>query len=389
MVVEDDFFFIILFNNNNNTSFKRLLSIEQRRRRDRRIPRIALVDPSESAWVKLYCSGSDSAMITLTGLDYPSFNFLSVKFEELYSEYTPYSSSGRIILKRVRGRFRRPRSLDSRGCLALVLSYNRTRGSTYALSLLFGVTGTVLALFLKFGRRLLLKVLKSEPGAKVQMPSLDEIEQFKSIVIDRYPSLEDAWCVMDGVKLLLETSGSNRIQECFYNGWTHDHYVSNVFVFSPAGVIATCSINNPGCMHDSQIAEQGGVYAKLEMAYNASGGKAVVDSAFARGRYEFLIKSCQTLPSNAPRQTVLVNSDASSLRQSSEWGMRGLQASFPRIKDRFIYEENGERLLILLTVVHLFNFRTRYVGLNQIRSVFLPQLELHDGNTVLEWANLV
>ena len=58
-------------------------------------------------------------------------------------------------------------------------------------------------------------------------------------------------------------------------------------------------------------------------------------------------------------------------------------------KDRFIYEENGERLLILLTVVHLFNFRTRYVGLNQIRSVFLPQLELHDGNTVLEWANLV
>ncbi len=94
MVVEDDFFFIILFNNNNNTSFKSLLSIEQRRRRDRRIPRIALVDPSESAWVKLYCSGSDSAMITLTGLDYPSFNYLSVKFEDLYNEYTPYSHSG-------------------------------------------------------------------------------------------------------------------------------------------------------------------------------------------------------------------------------------------------------------------------------------------------------
>jgi hypothetical protein len=111
MVLEDDFFFFIFLNNNNNnnTSFKSLLSIEQRRRRDRCIPRIALVDPSESAWVKLYCSGSDSAMITLTGLDYPSFNYLSAKFEDLYNEYTPYSHSGRIILKRQRGRFRRPR----------------------------------------------------------------------------------------------------------------------------------------------------------------------------------------------------------------------------------------------------------------------------------------
>jgi hypothetical protein len=50
-------------------------------------------------------------------------------------------------------------------------------------------------------------------------------------------------------------------------------------------------------MHDSQ----GGVYAKLEVAYDASVDKGVVDSAFARGRYEFLIKSCQTNPTNSPR----------------------------------------------------------------------------------------
>jgi len=121
----------------------------------------------------------------------------------------------------------------------------------------------------------------------------------------------------------------------------------------------------------------------------ASGGKDVVDSAFSRGKCEFLIKSCQTLPTNAPRRTILVNSEASSLRQSSEWGMRGLQGSFPRIKDHFLYEENGERLPMLLCVVHLFNFRTRYVGLNQIRSVFLPLLEQNDGNRVLQWANLL
>ena len=49
--------------------------------------------------------------------------------------------------------------------------------------------------------------------------------------------------------------------------------------------------------------------------------------------------------------------------------MRGFQGSFPRLKDRFHYEETGERLLMLLTVVHLYNFNTRYVGLNQIRTM--------------------
>ena len=161
-----DFIGILLFNPS-IFSFKDFLTLEQRRRRDRRIPRIALQDPSASAWVKVYCSGSDSAMITLTNLDYPSFNYLAVKFEELYNLYTPYSMNGRIKLKRQRARFRRPRSLDSRACLGLVLCFNRTRGSLHALSLLFGITSSVLSLYLKFGRRLLLKILKSEPGAKV------------------------------------------------------------------------------------------------------------------------------------------------------------------------------------------------------------------------------
>jgi len=122
-----------------------------------------------------YYSGSDSAMITLAGLDY-----------------------GQIILKRHNVRFCRPCSLDGRGCLALVLAYNRTRGSTFALSLLFGTMGSVTSLFLKFGHRLLLKVLKAEPRAKVQRPSLEEIDEFKSIIMGRYPSLVDVWCVLDG-----------------------------------------------------------------------------------------------------------------------------------------------------------------------------------------------
>ncbi|KAE8966495.1 hypothetical protein PF010_g28358 [Phytophthora fragariae] len=115
----------------------------------------------------------------------------------------------------------------------------------------------------------------------------------------------------------------------FYNGWTHDHYVSNVFVFSPQGLIIARTLNAPGCMHDSQIAEWGSVYAKLEEVFRATGGQVVVDSAFSETTYGFLLKSGQdvVLPTAIGKQVT-------SLRQSTEWGMRALQASFPRLKGR-------------------------------------------------------
>lgn len=88
---------------------------------------------------------------------------------------------------------------------------------------------------------------------------------------------------------------------------------------------------------------------------------------------------------DTPRRVVLAQQDAMSLRQTAEWGMRVLQGSFPRLK----YEESGERALMLLTTIHLYNFRTKYVGLNQIWSVFLLHLETNIGNQVLTWNNLI
>jgi hypothetical protein len=138
-------------------------------------------------------------------------------------------------------------------------------------------------------------------------------------------------------------------------------------------------------VHDSQCVEQGGVYKNFEDQFNKTGGEGVVDSAFSGGRYHFLIKSCQTLPTNATECVVLVNDEAMSLWKSSEWGMRGLQVSFPRLKDRFICEEYGEHLILLLTVMPLYSFCTQYVGINQIRSVYFPYLEGHEANEILDW----
>ena len=79
-------------------------------------------------------------------------------------------------------------------------------------------------------------------------------------------------------------------------------------------------------------------------------------------------------------QQVRIQLEATSMRQAAEWGIRAVQASFPRLKDRFIYEENGERQRVLHSMFLLYNLRTRMVGINQIRNFYMPFLQI-DGNS--------
>jgi hypothetical protein len=65
---------------------------------------------------------------------------------------------------------------------------------------------------------------------------------------------------MDGLKQYLQQAGNTEIQEQFYNGWTHNHYVTSVFCFCPCGTIPIAFFNVPGSVHDSQVAELGKIY---------------------------------------------------------------------------------------------------------------------------------
>jgi hypothetical protein len=76
-------------------------------------------------------------------------------------------------------------------------------------------------------------VLRNDKQASVNIPNSEKIEEYKAMVRSWHPFLTDVWCTMDGLKLTLEQSGDALIQEWFYNGWTHDHYVSSVLCCSP------------------------------------------------------------------------------------------------------------------------------------------------------------
>jgi hypothetical protein len=114
--------------------------------------------------------------------------------------------------------------------------------------------------------------------------------------------------------------------------------------------------------------------------YLSTGAKCCVDSAFNNVSRDYLYKSCQDLlGSSAPtrRERILdlqKKREATSARQTAEWGMLTLQASFPRLKDRFVYEERGERRIVLKMMVLLYNMRARMVGINQILNTYMPRL---------------
>ena len=98
-----------------------------------------------------------------------------------------------------------------------------------------------------------------------------------------------------------------------------------------------------------------------------------MDSAFHLGTRNFIIKSTQQDPMDI--EGLLENRDATSVRQLSEWGMRMIEGQFPRIKDPFMYETKGNRKIILRLLIHLYNFQTAQVGINQILNSFCEETE--------------
>ena len=122
------------------------------------------------------------------------------------------------------------RLLDAKGCLGLVLYWSRTRGAEWSLAVAFGLTGTRVSVYLRFGMRILVAMLKADPKSEVRMPNAAEIALFKEAIAAKHSLLVDCYCMVDGLKLYLQHSGDSIIQSRFYNGWKHDHFVTNLWL---------------------------------------------------------------------------------------------------------------------------------------------------------------
>lgn len=141
--------------------------------------------------------------------------------------------------------------------LIFYFAWTRRRGSIHVLSLIFGVTVSVSSLFIRFGRRILIQVLCNDGIEKAVVPSDAEIDEFKGAFRSRHSARSDVFCVAEVLKLMLQQSGGVTIQNQFFNGWMHDHYVSNLFIFTTNVRMIASTVNTPRCLHNSTIAGTG------------------------------------------------------------------------------------------------------------------------------------
>ena len=65
---------------------------------------------------------------------------------------------------------------------------------------------------------------------------------------------------------------------------------------------------------------------------------------------------------------------AMSVCQLAEWGMCTFQSAFPRTKDQLRICNRLERCYMLEMIVCLNNLCAELVGINQIRTIFMPNL---------------
>ena len=167
---------------------------------------------------------------------------------------------------------------------------------------------------------------------------------------------------------MVESPASWLDQEKIYNGWKLDHYINSIFLFTVDGKISVAVINTPGSFYHSTIADYG-AYSQFKKVYRLYGVKVVVDSAFQFGIQNWSNQSSQIDPVDA--EELILNREAMSLRQLSEWGMRMIQVAFPRLKEALPSEDGGEREIIIQLMIRLHNFAAENMGLNQIFNSFI------------------
>ena len=146
---------------------------------------------------------------------------------------------------------------------------------------------------------------------------------------------------------------------------------------SQVGEIIGCHTNCPGSWHDSRVAE--GIYEKLEHE-TPDGYCIVADSAFPAGHDRIAgkilvpLKAGERLPEDAAKRKYMLQLSRSilSYHQTAEWGMRELQGSFGRLRVPLEIEDMERRADLIESCFRLHNLRTRLVGINQIRNVYVP-----------------
>ena len=232
------------------------------------------------------------------------------------------------------------------------------------LCMIFGITPSVCSRTLRHMLKRIVKTLK--------FPDAEKMREYATMVQAREPSVDDVIGFMDGVSLSSECTDERVEQNAFYCGYDSDTMVNNIFAYGPDGKVFFAAINFPGSWADGALTAR--ILASIRSRIGSY--KICVDQGFPRTGDAFGIlvgpvtkRAARRLHRDLRDYYLRVSNVHTSLRQASEWGMRGLQGTFPRCKKR-LPSDTMKRRLVIEGIISVHNYRTHIVGQNQIKAVF-------------------
>ena len=140
-----------------------------------------------------------------------------------------------------------------------------------------------------------------------------------------------------------------RMREAYYCGYDCKTMINNVMAYGPDGKIIFCAINYPGSWVDGSLTTRFFHHIKSRIRPY----KICVDQGFPQSgeAHGILVgpvpqRTARRLHHDVMDYLIHLSNVYTSLWQASEWGMRGLQGSFPCCQKRLPSEPIKRRLVI-------------------------------------------
>jgi hypothetical protein len=176
------------------------------------------------------------------------------------------------------------------------------------------------------------KRLRSHPLASIQFPNEQKMQQFAEMISIRKPTITNVIGFMDGLGLATECTEERIQQNAYYCGYQCDTMVNNVLVFGLDGKVFFCAINYPGSWADGSLTACffSNIKGKIR-DYKICVNQGFPRSGDATGILVGPIpeRSACRMHSLVRDHMICLTNVYTLLRQASEWGMRGLQGTFP------------------------------------------------------------
>jgi hypothetical protein len=357
--------------------FLLLCAADRRRRRTRFYLTRAVLPPDprqHTAWQYLYHSRDNHSFILTMGLSVSVFEtILNAGFATIWNSKPIPRNDIKQAPAMLRTSKPQRRSLDAAGALGLVLHHLNSAMTDHGLQQIFALTPAVCSRYRNWGLYILQFILRHIPAAAIRWPSTSqECSKYAELISTHHHRLDKAFGFVDGCHLPVLAASNLDTLDAYYNRWCAAHYTSNVFVFAPDGTIIHATINAPGSWHDATVSH--GLFHKLSTR-TPDDYWLIGDTAFPAldNRIKTPLKTIfNEYPSDPTeyQQFIQFHGQLGSARQEAEWGIRGIQGSFGRLKMPMSVDDSAYRFRLLEVCCRLHNLRVSLEGIDQIKTVY-------------------